>query len=146
MSAISGIEICRLISPSAFAASIVGTVQRISSQPASSSRWICATVAFTSSVLVFVMDWIRIGFPPPMTRSPILTVLVCSLVVILLAPVPSAASSVPCSRCFVIHSAAAGVKVLDAIGSCGSAAASMASFISVACAPMSAFPLLSTFS
>ena len=30
-----------------------------------------ATVASTSSVFVLVMDWIRIGFPPPITRFPI---------------------------------------------------------------------------
>ena len=72
--------ICFLISRIALAASSVGTVQRMISQPALVSSFIWATVAATSSVLVFVMDWIRIGFPPPMILSPIATVFVCSLV------------------------------------------------------------------
>ena len=63
----------------ALAASMVGTVQRMISQPACSNLWICSTVAFTSSVLVLVIDWIRIGFPPPISRSPILTTFVLSL-------------------------------------------------------------------
>ena len=41
--------------------------------------WYCFTVASTSSVFVLVMDWIRIGLPPPISRSPILTTLVLSL-------------------------------------------------------------------
>ena len=53
------------------AASIVGTATRIMSQPACSSFKICATVAAASSVLVLHIDWIRIGFPPPIFRFPI---------------------------------------------------------------------------
>ena len=63
----------------AFAASMVGTVDLTSSQPASSSLNIWLTVDSISSVLVLVMDCIRIGFPPPITRSPIFMTFVSSL-------------------------------------------------------------------
>ena len=50
--------------------SFLGTVTRTISQPASSSRWIWATVSATSNVLVVVIDWTQIGFSPPTTWSP----------------------------------------------------------------------------
>jgi len=81
MSATSGMWIFALIVRSAAAASGVGTAQRMISHPAFSSSRICRTVASASSVFVFVIDWIRTGLPPPMTRSPMRTVLVCSLVI-----------------------------------------------------------------
>ena len=71
--------ICFLISATAFAASMVGTVQRIISQPAFSRRLIWATVFSTSSVGVFVMDCIKTGLPPPITLSPIFITFVWSL-------------------------------------------------------------------
>ena len=46
------------------AASIVGTAQRIISQPACSRAGSELLSASTSSVFVFVMDWIKIGLPP----------------------------------------------------------------------------------
>ena len=42
------------------------------SQPAASSRWICATVAATSSVRVLHMDWMGMGAPPPTGTPPML--------------------------------------------------------------------------
>ena len=59
------------ITRKASAASKVGTVERMISQPASSSVRICAIVAAAFSVFVFVMDCTAIGFPPPITREPI---------------------------------------------------------------------------
>ena len=68
-----------LISRMASAASRFGTVQRMISQPAASRRRICYVVFSTSSVRVFVMDWIRMGLPPPITLSPIRIFFVWSL-------------------------------------------------------------------
>ena len=39
------------------------------SQPASTSSWICATVASTSRVSVIVIDCTAIGAPPPIGTS-----------------------------------------------------------------------------
>jgi hypothetical protein len=52
------------------------------SHPAAVSFPICATVAATSCVFVFVMDWISMGFPAPITLSPIATVRVILRVIV----------------------------------------------------------------
>ena len=70
---------CFLILLILSAASIVGTATRMISHPAFSSLKICATHASTSSVFVFVIDWIAIFSPPPMHTSPICTFLVLFL-------------------------------------------------------------------
>ena len=49
----------------ATAASLSGTATRTISQPARTISSICATVAPTSAVSVFVIDWIDTGAPPP---------------------------------------------------------------------------------
>lgn len=67
---------CFFISFIARASLSSGTAHRTMSQPASSSSLICFTVAFTSRVNVFVMDWTATGLPPPMTTRPILTAFV----------------------------------------------------------------------
>ena len=58
---------------------MVGTATRMMSQPAASKARIWLTVAFTSSVFVLHMDWIRTGFPPPIFLSPMEITFVCSL-------------------------------------------------------------------
>lgn len=63
--------IWRLMAFKLSAASMVGTATRMISQPACSSLKIWATVAAASSVFVLHIDWIRIGFPPPIFRFPI---------------------------------------------------------------------------
>src|ERR671925_1590149 len=70
MSAISGIRIWRLISPSFSAASRTGTAQRTMSQPAASSDQISSSVACTSRVSVLVIDCTVIGAPPPTLTLP----------------------------------------------------------------------------
>src|SRR5262245_53304376 len=60
----------RLISLRTAASSFLGTVTRTISQPASSRRWIWATVASTSLVSGVVIDWTQIGLSPPTTLSP----------------------------------------------------------------------------
>jgi hypothetical protein len=67
MSAIRGMEIRSRSPRQPSTSSFLGTVTRISSQPASSRRRICSRVASTSKVLVVVIDWTRIGFSPPTT-------------------------------------------------------------------------------
>ena len=59
-----------LISPSAWAASMSGTAQRMISQPTSSSPRIWRTVASTSRVSVLVIDWTEMSAPPPILTSP----------------------------------------------------------------------------
>ena len=73
MSAIRGILIWSRIAQQAATSSFLGTVTRTISQPASSRRWICATVSATSKVFVVVIDWTQIGFSPPTTTSPTAT-------------------------------------------------------------------------
>src|SRR3972149_3551932 len=70
MSAIRGISIDFFIFPTASAASIFGTAARTSSHPAFSKALICLTVAFTSAVSVFVMDWTEIGELLPIFMLP----------------------------------------------------------------------------
>src|SRR5688500_13709694 len=70
MSATSGMRIWRLISPSFSAASRTGTAQRTMSQPATSSDQISSSVACTSRVSVFVIDWTVMGAPPPTFTLP----------------------------------------------------------------------------
>ena len=60
---------------------MVGTAQRMISQPAFSSARICATVASTSSVFVLVIDWIATGLPPPIFLPPIFITFVAFLVI-----------------------------------------------------------------
>ena len=69
---------------SALAASMVGTAQRMMSQPAASRARIWAAVASTSSVLVLVMDWIIMGLPPPIFLFPICITFVWSLYIFFL--------------------------------------------------------------
>src|SRR5437016_8495543 len=76
MSATSGMRICRLISPSFSAASRTGTAQRTMSQPAASSAQISSSVAWTSRVSVFVIDWTVRGASPPTVTFP---TLICRL-------------------------------------------------------------------
>src|SRR5213593_3871227 len=57
----------------ASASAVLGTVTRTISHPASTRRRIWATVASTSAVRGVVMDWTRIGLPPPTPTSPTLT-------------------------------------------------------------------------
>ena len=59
-----------LISPRTAASSALGTVTRTSSQPASSRRWISATVASTSWVSGVVIDCTQMGLSPPTTTLP----------------------------------------------------------------------------
>src|SRR5688572_24988596 len=70
MSATSGMRIWRLISPSFSAASRTGTAQRTMSQPAVSSAQISSSVACTSRVSVFVIDWTVSGASPPTFTLP----------------------------------------------------------------------------
>ena len=65
-----------LISFIAAAAFSVFTVTLTNSQPAFSNSFIWATVFSTSSVGVFVIDWIIIGFSPPIYKLPIFISLV----------------------------------------------------------------------
>ena len=61
---------CRLISPTARAASTSGTATRMISHPASSRRRIWPTVAATSRVGVLHMDCMLTGAPPPTATLP----------------------------------------------------------------------------
>src|SRR5262245_3481939 len=51
-----------------------GQETRTISAPAFSSAWICATVALTSEVSVFVIDCTEMGASPPTITLPTLTV------------------------------------------------------------------------
>ena len=72
MSATSGTLTCFLISLNASAASIVGTETRTISPPTATIRFIWSTVAATSVVRVFVIDWTAMGAPSPMGTLPTL--------------------------------------------------------------------------
>ena len=65
-----------LISAMALAASMSGTAERMISQPASSSSWICRTVALTSRVSVLVIDCTVTSASPPTLTPPTYTGLV----------------------------------------------------------------------
>ena len=54
-------------------ASACGMATRTISQPASARRPIWASVAATSRVSVFVIDWTATGAPPPTGTSPTIT-------------------------------------------------------------------------
>ena len=69
-SAISGTLTCLRISLKALTVSIVGVDTRIISAPASTQRWICATVAATSQVSVLVILCTLIGASPPIATLP----------------------------------------------------------------------------
>src|SRR5689334_2810051 len=71
MSAMTGIGLAALIRPRASAAGMSRTAQRTSSQPASASRPIWASVAATSRVSVEHMDCTEQGAPPPIFTFPI---------------------------------------------------------------------------
>src|ERR1700693_3887825 len=71
-----GILICFLIFERESAEEWSGTATRMISQPASSSVFIWATVAATSSVLVVVIDWTETGAVPPILTPPTLISLV----------------------------------------------------------------------
>ena len=75
MSAIMGIDIFPLIEVIDIAASSSGTATRTISHPAFSNLFICKTVAGTSWVNVFVMDWTAIGALSPTFTFP--TVIDC---------------------------------------------------------------------
>ncbi len=57
----------------AAAASLRSTVMRTISDPARASAATCPTVAATSAVSVFVIDWTTTGAPPPTVTFPTLT-------------------------------------------------------------------------
>ena len=69
MSAITGTGERLTIVSSAIASFSRGTATRTSSQPASTMRPIWASVASTSLVSVFVIDWTTTGAPPPIGTS-----------------------------------------------------------------------------
>ena len=58
------------IFPNAAAAFASGTATRAISHPSRASDRICATVARTSRVSVFVMLWTETGAPPPTGTPP----------------------------------------------------------------------------
>lgn len=64
------------------AARLVFTVRRTSSEPASASSMICLAVDLASEVSVLVMDWIAIGFSPPILTLPICTSLVHNFILV----------------------------------------------------------------
>ena len=70
ISAMSGMDTRFFISAKAATLSIVGVDTRIKSAPASTHRWICATVASTSQVFVFVILCTLMGASPPMATLP----------------------------------------------------------------------------
>ena len=72
MSATSGIEVLSLIFDIARASSIFEIVILTMSAPILASSLICLTVDSISRVLVFVIDWIAIGWLPPIVTVPIL--------------------------------------------------------------------------
>lgn len=71
------------VSPSSFirlrmfgklsASAWLGTVRRTISEPAFSKSAICWILASVSLVLDVIMDWIRIGFFPPIPTPPTIT-------------------------------------------------------------------------
>jgi hypothetical protein len=67
-----------LINSHASASFIPCTVIRTISQPASARRMTCSIVFSTSRVFDVVMDWIRMGFEPPIGTFPTITVRVWS--------------------------------------------------------------------
>src|SRR3954467_12342250 len=70
MSAMTGIGDSATIVLSASTSLSRGTAQRIRSPPASATARICRSVASTSAVSVFVIDWTTTGAPPPMGTPP----------------------------------------------------------------------------
>jgi hypothetical protein len=70
MSAITGIVACSTMGLSASASSQCGTATRTISHPVATNAAICCSVAFTSAVLVVVIDWIRTGASPPTSTQP----------------------------------------------------------------------------
>ena len=70
MSAMTGIGDPARIFPNAAAAFASGTATRAISHPSLASDRICATVARTSRVSVFVMLWTETGAPPPTGTPP----------------------------------------------------------------------------
>src|SRR5438552_1233143 len=70
MSAITGIALPATIVRSAATSGRPGTATRTISQPASTRRPICASVASASCVLVVVIDWTTTGAPAPIGTPP----------------------------------------------------------------------------
>ncbi len=70
MSAITGSGEPATIAGSASASARPGTATLASSQPASASRPIWASVAAASDVSVVAIDWITTGAPPPIATPP----------------------------------------------------------------------------
>jgi hypothetical protein len=72
MSATTGMVDLAAIAGRAAASSVSGTATRTMSQPVAASSAICCRVAFTSAVLVIVMDCTLIGAPSPTGTLPTL--------------------------------------------------------------------------
>jgi len=70
MSAMTGIGDPARIFPNTEAATASGTAMRAISHPSRARDRICATVARTSRVSVFVMLWTETGAPPPTGTPP----------------------------------------------------------------------------
>src|SRR3954469_23543482 len=70
MSAMTGIGDSATIVLSASTSLSRGTAQRIRSPPASATARIWRSVAWTSAVSVFVIDWTTTGAPPPIGTPP----------------------------------------------------------------------------